>query len=260
MANTPKSFEEFYYEAQGEVLGIELVADYADANDGDIAPYKGQMLCPECTKAELSFVHETSKRRAHLRRKQGSAHEETCSYNYEYASREQVREYIDSLSYDEVQDLLGLVIRRMCETPANAVGSGKSKEAAGHNPMLIKASNDDGKTSTLRQLRRKRLDAWVNEDELEVIFVFYGKAKLKALERTKKGTESEKYNVLEVYRQNKEGEWIFRTSLWRRKLEDVDENAVYNFAMVGHADSRRKWQIKMSNNDAVAYKKIESLL
>lgn len=41
------------------------------------------MFCPECKKAELSFVHKTSKRRAHLRRNKSSCHEKGCSYNYD---------------------------------------------------------------------------------------------------------------------------------------------------------------------------------
>lgn len=85
MADRPKSFEEFFYTKTNSVLNIEKVSDYADKYRDDYSPYKSCMVCPECQKAELTFVHKSSVRRAHLKKIPSSSHLEDFSYNYDYA-------------------------------------------------------------------------------------------------------------------------------------------------------------------------------
>ena len=93
MSKKAKSFEEFYSKNKDDILDIDIVADYAESHDGDTTPFDKDMFCPECKQAELSFVHKTSKRRAHLRRIKSSNHKDGCSYNYEYASKKTVKKY-----------------------------------------------------------------------------------------------------------------------------------------------------------------------
>ena len=94
MSKKSKSFEEFYSQNKDDILDIDIVAYYAESHDGDITPFNKDMFCPECKQAELSFVHKTSKRRAHLRRIKSSNHKDGCSYNYEYASKKTVKKII----------------------------------------------------------------------------------------------------------------------------------------------------------------------
>ena len=82
MSKKAKSFEEFYSKNKDDILDIDIVADYAESHDGDTTPFDKDMFCPECKQAELSFVHKTSKRRAHLRRIKSSNHKDGCSYKY----------------------------------------------------------------------------------------------------------------------------------------------------------------------------------
>lgn len=114
MAEKYKSFEEFYLNNKDVILDFDIVADYAETHNGDIGEFYGNMFCPECKKAELSFVHKNSKRRAHLRRYKSSSHEDNCSYNYDYASHKVVKEYVDSLSSDEIQDILNSIMNMLC--------------------------------------------------------------------------------------------------------------------------------------------------
>ena len=114
MSKKAKSFEEFYSKNKDDILDIDIVADYAESHDGDTTPFDKDMFCPECKQAELSFVHKTSKRRAHLRRIKSSNHKDGCSYNYEYASKKTVKKYVDSLNYEEIQDKLNSIMNMLC--------------------------------------------------------------------------------------------------------------------------------------------------
>ncbi len=79
-----KSFEDFYSKNKDDYFDVVLIDYYANFHDGDIGSFQNDMFCPECMQAELTFVHKSAKRRAHLRRIASTSHKEGCSYNYEY--------------------------------------------------------------------------------------------------------------------------------------------------------------------------------
>ncbi|GAA0062650.1 hypothetical protein [Clostridium sp. CTA-1] len=259
MADKRKSFEEFYYRTKKDIFGIELVTEYVDLHKGSIGKYDGEMFCPECRKAELYFVHKTSRNRAHLRKCPTANHEKNCSYNYVYASRKLVKSHIISLSYDRIQDKLNSIINMLCRPVKDAGGnsSGESSKDITNNPMVIKEKKE--REDIIKSLRRKRLNAWIDESDCGEYFVFYGKVKLKVAEREKKtheyGGESNKYNVLEIYNPNNkvDGEWKFRTSLYRGQIkDDIKEDATYYIAIIGRV-GEKSWQIRLDNIHAVKY-------
>ncbi|WP_432666789.1 hypothetical protein R9X47_10540 [Wukongibacter baidiensis] len=138
MADTRKSFEEFYYRPDGIKYEVEVVADYADSHNGDTDIYDREMFCPECKRAGLYFVHKTSKRIAHLRRYPSENHESGCSYNYPYASRKKAQKYINSLSYNEIQDKLDAMINMLCKPKkrTDVSTSTTTHTSSSKNPMV----------------------------------------------------------------------------------------------------------------------------
>lgn len=262
MADKPKSFEEFYFSIKDDTLDINIVADYADSHKGNIGEFDGNMFCPECKKAELSFVHRTSKRRAHLRRNRSSKHKDGCSYNYDYASKRTVKKYVDSLSYDEIQDKLSSIMNMLCNKHKKKSGGSEANvdlPVKVQNPMLIHETTNN--VDILRALRRKRLNAWIDKSDGDDFYVFYAKVKLKIVEKEKTGKKQEdsyKYYLLQIFTHNKKGEWKFRTSLYRGIIKDViDENTIYTIVMIGHLDFKFKpFTIKLANKNAIKYQQI----
>lgn len=262
MNEKAKSYEEFYSKSKNDILNIDIVTYYAELHDGDITPFDKDMFCPECKQAELSFVHKTSKRRAHLRRIKSTNHKKECSYNYEYAKKKTVKEYVDSLNYEEIQDKLNSIMNMLClKHNKKKTTSDNNEELTKKrkNPMLIyKQKNNE---TMLRALRRKRLNGWIDKSDGEDFCVFYGKVKFKVVEKEKNSDDPKKtykYYLLQIYTKNKKGEWKFRTSLYRGNIQDlVNEEVVYNIVMIGHLDFQYKlFTIKLANKNAVKYREV----
>lgn len=262
MLEKPKSFEEFYYSHKAQILDIDLVEDYAESHDGDFEPYRGNMFCPECMKAELTFYRKTSKRRAYLKRIPSTAHVEGCSYNYDYASHKMVKKYIESLTPAEVQDKLNAIMNLLFRKKAKQTGDNninEVKEPKKVNPMLIVDSVKD--TDVLKALRRKKLNVYIDESDGEELCVFYGDVKLKVIEKIKLDENHEKsysYNLLEIYTLNKKQEWKPRTRIYRGSNKNlVDENVIYHIAIIGNLEFKYKpWSIKLASKNAIRYRKI----
>ncbi len=264
MANQPKSFEEFYYLQEDKICDIEVLEEYITNNNGNVGKYEGNMYCPECRKAILAFWHKSSKRRAHLKRIPSSSHRETCSYNYEYASSKKVKEYVDSLTYNEIQDKLNSIINMLCKQRKSDIGKtmvgdvGISKE---QNPMLIVERKEN--TDVLRALRRKRLNTWIDQSDGEDFSVFYGKVKLGIREKTKVNEstgEPYTFYFLDIFTQNKQGEWKYRTNIYRGSIKDeINKEAVYNIVMIGCLNFKfRPFTIDLANRDAIKFQEVNS--
>ena len=263
MADKPKSFEEFYYLQEDKICDIDVVEEYVTKNNGDVGKYEGNMYCPECRKAILAFWRKTSKRRAHLKRIPSSKHSETCSYNYEYASSKRVKEYVDSLTYNEIQDKLNSILNMLCkqhrpntENAEDSDGGNAKKQ----NPMLIVERKEN--TDVLRALRRKRLNAWIDKSDGEDFAVFYGKVKLGIREKTKMNEatgEPYTFYFLEIFTQNKQGEWKYRTNIYRGGIKDeIKNDVVYNIVIIGHLDFKYKpFTIELANRDAIKFQEID---
>lgn len=262
MAIKPKSFEEFYSRMKDVYLDVDIVADYAETHDGDLGEFNGNMLCPECRVAELSFVHKTSNRRAHLRRNKSSSHKESCSYYYDYASNKLTKEFVDSLSYNEIQDKLNSIMSMLCKTSKTEKNVKKDIDnllETSQNPMLI--NEKKGSNQIFRAIRRKNLKLWIDESDGEDFSLFFGEVKLQVVEKEKNGTNTEnsyKYNLLYIYTKNKKGEWKFRTSLYRGAIKDrVNYESIYNIVLIGKLEFKFKpFTIKLANNNAIKFREL----
>lgn len=238
MADKSKSFEEFYYLNEDKICDIDVLEEYVINNNGNVGKYERNMYCPECRKAKLAFWHKSSKKRAHLKRIPSSSHKETCSYNYEYASSKKVKEYVDSLTYNEIQDKLNSMLNMLCKQRKSNIGNiideniGVSKE---QNPMLIVEQKEN--VEVLRALRRKRLNAWIDQSDGEDFSVFYGKVRLGIREKTMMNERTGNPYILyflEIFTQNKQGEWKYRTNIYRgTKKDEINKETVYNIVIIG---------------------------
>ncbi|MCY8068110.1 hypothetical protein MOB77_14050 [Bacillus haynesii] len=262
MANKPKSFEEFFYSKTQDICNVEKVSDYASQHNGDYVPYDGFMYCPECQEAELSFVRKTSKKRAHLRKKPSTPHLDSCSYNYEYAQKNLIKKYVDSLTYDQIQDRLNAIMNLICKTKKRespVFSLQKESIKPKDNPMLILDTTK--KKYDLKALRRKRLSGWIDESDGTDLQVFYGKVKLEVVEKEKINNKGEKYfyYLLKLKTMNKKGEWKFRTNIYRSSIKDeVDVNKIYQIAMIGNLNFKWGWwQIDLANQNAIRFQEIE---
>lgn len=263
MADRPKSFEEFYYLKEDKICDIDIVEEYATKNNGDIGKYEGNMYCPECKEAILTFCGKTSKRRAHLKRIPSSKHREKCSYNYEYASSKRVKEFVDSLTYNEIQDKLKSILNMLCKQHrpnTDNVGGYDERNNKKQNPLLIVDRKEN--VDVLRALRRKRINAWIDKSDGEDLSLFYGKVKLGIREKTKMNKETgESYTFyfLEIFTQNKQGEWKYRTNIYRGGIKDeIKNDVIYNIVIIGHLNFNFKpFTIELANRDAIKFQKID---
>lgn len=253
MAEKYKSFQEFYYNKTSSMVGVEVVANYAIYHENtDI--YDGEMYCPECRAAKLSFVNQTYLRKAHLRRLKSSSHIDGCSYNYPRASKRTIQKHFAALSYEQIQDKLNAMLHLLFKNTPKENPAPKPVEFPLKNPMLLKTLKKQ--KTEIESLRRKRLGAWIEDFDIDEYFVFYGKVKLKSIEKEKIGS-TDKYNILEVYNVDKTGNSKFRTSLFRGSLVDkVKEDDLYNIAIVGKIGSKG-WQIEMPSIYAVKYREVK---
>ena len=262
MADKPKSFDEFYYLQEDKICDIDVLEEYVINNNGSVGKYEGNMYCPECKKAVLAFWRKSSKKRAHLKRIPSSSHLEECSYNYEYASSKRVKEYVDSLAYDEIQDKLNSILNMLCKK-RKASGSnsidGDGVQSKKQNPMIIVERKEN--VDVLRALRRKRLNAWIDQSDGEDFSVFYGKVKLGIREKTKKNEstgEPYTFYFLEIFTQNRQGEWKYRTNIYRgSKRDEINTEIVYNIVIIGRLNFNfRPFTIDLANRDAIKYQEL----
>lgn len=263
MADKPKSFEDFFYTETNCICNIEIVSDYADKHERDYTLYKGFMLCPECQKAKLTFVRKSSIRRAHLKKIPSSNHLEDCSYNYEYASKRLIKKYVDDLNYNQVQDRLNAIMNMLCsnkQKKESSPSNGGVKNTAYSNPLLIPYVVKE--STNLKALRRKRLAGWIDESDGTDLHIFYGKVKLSVEEKMRINKEGEEYSyyLLNIKTKNKNGEWKYRTSIYRGKVKNiVDEVKTYQIAMIGNLNFNYKWwKIDLINRNAIRYQEMSN--
>lgn len=258
----PKSFEEFYYIKTGKNCNVKDVVDYAKNNHGDYTPFEGAMFCPECEKAELFLVRETSGRRAHLKKKQSSSHDDTCSYKFDYATRTTIQHYVKGLTNSQIQEKLNSIMHMLFKVknqkPNILISNNISNSKNNSSPMLIPEVKKD--VIELKSLRRKSLSSWIDESDGTDLYLFYGEVKLEVVEKEKikDDGDSYKYYLLNLWTLNKMGQWKYRTQIYRGNKKDViDTNKIYRVAVIGNLNFKwKQWQIDLINQSAIRIKEV----
>lgn len=250
VAKNSKTFDEFYSLKKNKICSIDEIINYSELHNGNIHPYDQDMYCPECKKAKLTFVHETSKRRAYLRTIPSSNHVSGCSFNYEYASNKTIKTIVNSMTNDEINDRLNSIMNMLCKDMSVTNQHSNYDANESKNPMLIQCNT--GKVIKTKAFPRKSLNCWV--DHNENIYAYYGKkVNLKVVEKHRESDDSIFY-LLEIRTKNIKGEWNLKATIYRHKKPlDIDENALYNIAFIGFFDQKYKFSIRLLNWNAIKY-------
>lgn len=222
------TFEEFYYSIDQQIHSLSEVQDEYEKNNGDISKYRHNMLCPECQNARLRFTRKTSKRRAFLSKYPSSEHAEGCSYIHDYATKNEIRQFVKSLSDQEIKDRLETVLNQLLpkkKQKGNGVKNGLKK-----NPFVIEVKDKKG-GSIRKSIPRKSIRSWFDKSEENQLAIFYGRVKLEVKKvSTKEGTRF-KLNV----KINKGNNWIIKTTIFRNTIKDkIDEDRIYDIAILGY--------------------------
>lgn len=232
----PKTFDEFYYKSNNSKEYLDDLQEYVESNNNSLGKYQGQMYCPECQQAELSYVPKTSQRRAHLRRKPKEKHDEFCSYRYDYASKKFAQTYYTDLTDIQIQDRMDAMMRKLLNKPkiTNEVTSPRNVTVE-ENPFVIENSKSEERIR--KTLRRKSICKYLDRNVDTMLQLFYGKVRLKVVSRPQVNSKGESYTIhfLQIKCLNKEGKLTVRTSVYRGgKLDDFDENKEYHLVAIGH--------------------------
>lgn len=243
------SYEYFLYVDDQQVHSIFEVQKEYEQKNGDISKYRDKMLCPECKKAKLSFTHKTSGTRAYLSTFPTSNHQEGCSYNYDLASNRAVKQFVVTLTPEQVHDRLEAMLNKLL--PGAIRDNKNAFNDEKENPLVI---NIGARThqSNRRAIRRKSMNGWFDKADEDNMFLFYGKVRLSVEEReTKKG----KRYILIVKTKRGE-EWIRKTSIFRGMAQDViDEHTTYDLAVLGHLEFYKNFpQIVTESFAAILYR------
>ena len=224
------SYEDYIYAADQQLHSLYEVQKEYEQNKGDISKYRDKMLCPECKKAKLRFTHKTSERRAFLSTLPTSNHEEGCSYNYDLASNRAVKQFVATLTDEQVHDKLEAMLNTML--PRDRRDNENAVNAEQQNPFVIDIGARNHQPNR-RAIPRKSMNRWFDKADENNMFLFYGKVRLSVEEReTKKG----KRYILIVKTKRGE-EWIRKTSIFRGMAQDaIDENTTYDLAVLGHLE------------------------
>lgn len=226
-----KTFEEAYFINEDRKISIRTVANQIENDRDKSATYKGNLFCPECRKAKLSFVSKTNNRVAHFRKTQNEQHQDSCSYIHEYADNNIVTEYVKNLTNRQIEDKLNAIMNMLCKRNVNTINQSDNSGQSMSNPMVIHIA----KNNITRSFRRKSLSGWLDVDEKQ-LYVFYGEAKLAVEKKT--GQYGDFY-VLRIKTENRNNEWKDKVNLTSSKVfENINENSIYRIAMIGSLNKK----------------------
>lgn len=256
MTNKPKPFKEVYFSSENEVVDSELIIEDIGLDKNNLGKYMGNILCPECRVPKLSFVNKTSKRCAYFRRFPSEMHEEDCSYNFVYAKRNVIKTYIESLSYNQIQDKLNAIMNMLFRIESYDGVRDIRETSMDIDNNITDLKNKPERQDKISLLRTKELNTRVKDSHRGGYILFYGKVKLKVTERKTHDSEGKtKMNyMLEIINLNKKtGEEKFRTRLDRGEIkDDINDDAMYHIAMVGQV-GKKLWQITLANIHAIRF-------
>lgn len=189
-----KSFKKFFYDGDKQNYTIDMLNQYVIKHDGDIGKFENRMFCPECNQAKLSYVHQTSKRKAHLRKIPSSAHIKGCSYFCENISANKTTEYIDSLAFNEIQDRLNSVLNGLLKKKLHPItfiavnGNDGEKNAS-------RAREKAADINKYRNIKKKSLNSWIDQSIGNELMLFYGTVKMESIEKEKSDSSGKNTSI-----------------------------------------------------------------
>lgn len=224
---TQKSFEEFYFEAENQNKYLGVLDSYYDEHH-NIAPYAGQIFCPECRHAELAYVSKSPSRRSYLRATDVSTHVGGCSYKYEQAAAKVIKEYFNRLSDRQIENKLHAMLDKLNKPATIGGGAGKRQKENDENPLLLD-NGDIGnpKSSVRKSIPQRNLKFPLKKEDAELICLFYGDVYL-SLESVKKefgiNKETEEYTIHYLKIQTVENNQKYK--IYRKTIKNIKYTGV----------------------------------
>lgn len=233
MNKKPKSFEECYFVTLNDNISVVQIEYDVSQSRENISKYQGNIFCPECQQARLSFVSKTSKRKAHLKAIDKDEHK-NCSYFYEYATKEQTTKYLNELTNEQIKDKMNAMMNMLCKKDIVSLLDAPQEISNNTNPMLIKSADKNG-DYLYKAIRRKSLQGWLEADS-EQLYVFYGKVKLNAKNAMGKNGE---FYIMNICVENRDGSWNKKVSISSNEdFSDIDESKIYRMVIIGKLDTQ----------------------
>lgn len=245
-----KTMDSFYFSKDENIHFLSEVQEEYRNNDGNISKYTGNMYCPECYNAELSFTHQTSRCREYFSKLPTSDHLNGCSYNYPYGSKRVITEYFNHLTEQQINDKLESALNILMRIH---VDRNNPVNLLGQNNPFVAIKEEPNNVHRYYAIPRKSLNCWLDKDLGTDPYIFYGKVKLKV--KTYKNDGKEDINYLQIYTKNKDGEWKFKTSITRWGYKDnIDENQIYDIAILGYLNFDGKYIRIFTLKNGVKYR------
>lgn len=246
-----KSFEKFYMKVDDSLHDINEISSEYEFNMQNILKYENKMFCPECHAAVLSYTPKSSSHRAYLSKIPSSCHTKVCSYNYEYASKIYVKEFVNKLSSEQIQDRLKSALRFLLKSHVGKLDINDCVKKCDLNPFIITANTKTGLT-TYKSLRRKSINSSFKDLEEGLVYLFYGIVKLNN-EEIKIGKDKKILRYyLAVYIKNKSNKWVKILKIYRGAKKDlIDSNLIYNIAVLGTYNSQYRNEITTINWNSI---------
>lgn len=250
MAKT-KKFEDFFNNPKGVVESVDILI-YHDKRHGNLDDYYDHIFCPECHDAKLHFVHSKT---PHLKTNPSSSHPPGCSYNYDYIKNKTIIEYLKTLTPAQVESRLNAMMRLLMPSKQNPGTRQNLTEE--NNPLLFdEIKSVQAVTRTRKAIRRQRLSGWITSDIAGDVYLFYGDVRITSEEKTSKNNF--KYHEWILKTKNKDGEWKYRTKLYRgMQRHQFNENSTYKIVFIGTPYFDKGYmRINLENINAVLYREL----
>lgn len=218
-------FDSFYFKKDERIHNSEVLKSYAEKHNGIIeTQYYNNMRCPECRRAPLIYVAETSRTRAHLKAPDNNSHHEDCSLKNENATLSQVKYYLKNLGEKKTKDKLKSMLRVLMKESLSPHPS-LSFEVKEEKNHALKPQQSKVQTHKVA-FRRKKMVFPFDDFEFNVPYLIYGKVKLE----TKLVGEN---NILRVsiLSPNDSDDKVFTINRFK-EYDQVEPSEIYNVAMI----------------------------
>ncbi|MDO4895698.1 hypothetical protein [Moraxella sp.] len=257
-----RKFDEFFNQINQQIEPIDYLIEHSKQY-GNVDGLKEHIFCPECQLAKLTFVH--TGKGFHLRTHLNTKHLEGCYYDFDHIDTKSATEFFKSLNKEQVQSKLASMMRYLLSNKNNISVSNKA-DALQNNPLLIEQKEKTNtQIKTRKSLRRQKLTGYIDESIAGDLYIFYGDVKFSVELYTSKNNFQ--YYKLIVKTKNKQGEWRYRTSLYRGKTkDDIDVNAIYKIVFIGVANFKENSEktgkymnIELIDYDSVLFQSVDNI-
>lgn len=230
MKEKHSSLYEFYLKQDCEIHDLSEVQRCYEKKNGDISFYRGNMFCPECQQAALSFTCRTSKHREYLSTLPTSKHKNDCLYQYESISTEQVERCLKRMTDKEIKDKLEAMLNRLLRVNMSSSNSG---ETQAEHPCVFNVSRGNSGRTVKRALIPHNFSRSLKILDQNEVRLFYGRVRISVESFVNNNTQRENYRLI-VNCKVRGGESQL-VEIYRGMTKDnIDETALYDLAVIGY--------------------------